>query len=231
MAVVTKFLFDTEFDEVPTRRAMKREAAQQAAEEPPPPPPPPPPMFSEQELQLAREQAFEAGKRAGIHEAEAATQRLAATALQALVGRLQSLERNAVELAGRRDRNAIRAALAVARRLLPAFAEREGLGELEALFAEHLGHLIEEPRLIVRVHDSVLEEVREHIAGMAEAAGYEGRLQVAADPAIAPGDCRIEWAEGGVERNQTRFWQDVDAAVARGLGSEMEPDAMPADLA
>lgn len=229
MAVVTKFLFDTEFGEVPTRRKPQREAAAQVVEEVEPPPPPPP-MFSEQELLLAREQAFEAGKRAGIHEAEAATQRLAATSLQALAGRLQALERHYVELAGRRERNAIRAALAVARRMLPAYAEREGRAELEALFAEHMAHLVEEPRLTVRVHDSVLDEARARLEQLAAGAGFEGRLMVSADPTIAPGDCRIEWAEGGMERNQKRFWQDIDAAVARGLGTEMEPDAMPAGL-
>lgn len=228
MAVVTKFLFETEFGEITPRRSLQREAA--PPEEPEPPPPPPPPMFSEQELQLAREQAFVAGKRLGIHEAEAATQRLAATALQALAGKLQALERHYVELAGRRERNAVRAAVAVARRLLPAVAEREGLAELEALFAEHMSHLVEEPRLTVRVNEAVLEETRQRLGEIVQGAGFEGRLMVVADPGIAPGDCRIEWAEGGMERNQTRFWQDIDAAVARGLGSEMEPETMPAEL-
>ena len=230
--MVTKFLFDTEFGEITPRRQQQRDAAAAAASpsEPPPPPPPPPPMFSEQELQLARERAFESGKRTGIHEAEAATQRLAATALQALAGRMQGLERHYVDLAGRRERNAVRAALAVARRLLPALAEREGVAELEALFAEHLSHLVEEPRLTVRVNDLIFEETRQRLGEMAEGAGFEGRLTVIADPGVAVGDCRIEWAEGGMERNQTRFWQDIDAAVARGLGTEMEPDAMPAEL-
>lgn len=228
MAGVTKFLFDTDFGDTPSRRMMPREVAMPVVEAPPPPPPPP--MFSEQELQLAREQAFEAGKRAGIHEAEAATQRLAATALQVMAGKLQALERHYLELAGRRERNAVRAALAVARRLLPAYAEREGLAELEALLAEQLSHLAEEPRLAVRLHESVIDEARARLAQMIEGAGFEGRLSVVADPAIAPGDCRIEWAEGGMERSQTRFWQDIDAAVARGLGSDMEPDTMPAEL-
>ena len=228
MAVVTKFLFETEFGEVTPRRSLQREAAPPA--EPPPPPPPPPPMFSEQELQLAREQALVAGKRLGIHEAEAATQRLVANALQALAGKLQALERHYVELAGRRERNAVRAAVAVAHRLLPALAEREGLAELEALFAEHMSHLVEEPRLTVRVNEAVLEETRRRLGEIAQVAGFEGRLMVVADPGIAPGDCRIEWAEGGMERNQARFWQDIDAAVARGLGTEMEPETMPAEL-
>lgn len=229
MAGVTKFLFDTDFGDTPSRRVMQREAAMPVVEVAPPPPPPPP-MFSEQELQLAREQAFEAGKRAGIHEAEAATQRLAATALQVMAGKLQALERHYLEMAGRRERNAVRAALAVARRLLPAYAEREGLGELEALLAEHLSHLAEEPRLTLRLHESVIDEARARLAQMIDSGGFEGRLAVLADPAIAPGDCRIEWAEGGMERSQARFWQDIDAAVARGLGSDMEPDAMPAEL-
>lgn len=228
MAVVTKFLFDTEFGEVTLRRSLQREAV--IPDEPPPPPPPPPPMFSEQELQLARDQAFEAGKRAGIHEAEAATLRLTATALQSLSTGLMALGRDYVELAGRRERNAVRAAMAVARRLLPALVEREGAAELEALFAEQLSHLVEEPRLTVRIHEAILEETRQRLTEMTEGVGFEGRLMVIADPAVAVGDGRIEWADGGMERSQARFWQDVDAAVERGLGSAMEADDAPEEL-
>ena len=36
------------------------------------------------------------------------------------------------------------------------------------------------------------------------ARGFEGRLVVLAEPEIAPGDCRIEWADGGVVRDQRR---------------------------
>src|SRR5450759_3582805 len=50
---------------------------------------------------------------------------------------------------------------------------------------------------------------------IAHARGFEGRLVVLSDPAMAPGDCRIEWADGGVARDRAATLATIDDAVAR----------------
>ena len=35
------------------------------------------------------------------------------------------------------------------------------------------------------------------------------------DPAMAPGDCRIEWADGGVARDRAATLATIDELVAR----------------
>jgi flagellar assembly protein FliH len=42
---------------------------------------------------------------------------------------------------------------------------------------------------------------------------------------VAPGDCAIEWADGGAERNGDRVWTEIDAAVRR--MTEKLPDSAP----
>jgi flagellar assembly protein FliH len=54
---------------------------------------------------------------------------------------------------------------------------------------------------------------------MARERGYEGRLVVMGEPDIAPGDGRIEWADGGIVREQARIEAAVDQAVAGALGA------------
>jgi flagellar assembly protein FliH len=39
---------------------------------------------------------------------------------------------------------------------------------------------------------------------IARTRGFEGRLVVIAEPEIALGDCKIEWADGGVVRDRPR---------------------------
>ena len=45
--------------------------------------------------------------------------------------------------------------------------------------------------------------------------GFEGRLSIQPDAALAPGDCRIEWADGGVIRDRAAALATIGDAVTR----------------
>jgi flagellar assembly protein FliH len=49
---------------------------------------------------------------------------------------------------------------------------------------------------------------------LARERGFEGRLVVLGEPDLAPGDARMEWADGGVVRDRAR----IEAAVLDALG-------------
>ncbi|HXW28667.1 MAG TPA: flagellar assembly protein FliH, partial [Xanthobacteraceae bacterium] len=49
--------------------------------------------------------------------------------------------------------------------------------------------------------------------------GFEGRLVVLAEPEIAAGDCRVEWADGGMVRDRAAVERSIDDAVNRYLGA------------
>ncbi len=52
---------------------------------------------------------------------------------------------------------------------------------------------------------------REKLEKISRESGFEGRLVLLAEPEMADGDCRIEWADGGLTR---------DRAAARALVAE-----------
>jgi flagellar assembly protein FliH len=112
-------------------------------------------------------------------------------------------------------REAVAAATEIARRLLPSLAKREAIAEVEALVRECLTRLHDEPRLVVRVADELLDPVRQHMDQLTAAAGYTGRVILFADPAIKSGDARVEWADGGAERDSAAIWRDIDSAIQR----------------
>ena len=77
----------------------------------------------------------------------------------------------------------------------------------------------------VRVHASAAYEVREwdtRIELLAAQAGFEGRLVILAEPAIATGDCRIEWADGGVVLDSAAIEAKISELVGRYLASRNE---------
>lgn len=242
MSSVRRFSFDDSFDaESPFTRpkAAPREPEPPAA--PQPPPPPPPPTFTQADMENAYKQGFTegektgngagygkgftdgltAGKKDGVETARkeflaTAESRTAQALEQIAAGVAQMLaERNADNVA-RRDQP-VHIALAVLRKVLPETAKRGGLTEIEALLRQSMTELIDEPRFIVRVADSMIDEVRPHLEQMVESYGFTARLIVVGDPALGAGDCRIEWGEGGVERDTNRLLEDVSRAVERNL--------------
>ena len=69
--------------------------------------------------------------------------------------------------------------------------------------------------MVVRVGADIYEAAKDKLEEIARARGFEGRLVVLAEPAMAPGDCRIEWADGGVARDRAATLAAIDDAVGR----------------
>jgi flagellar assembly protein FliH len=116
-------------------------------------------------------------------------------------------------------RDAILVAVAVVRKLHPEWARVYGLTEIEAVIRECLGHLDREMRVTIRSHPDELDAVKERIGKAVEAVGFEGKILCQPDPRIAAGDCRVEWGDGGAERNQSHVWTEVDRIVTAALSS------------
>jgi len=243
MSSVRKFLFDESFD-VDGPPAIQYQVEDEYLEpEPEPeveaePPPPPPPVYGEEELAAARAQGYAegevAGKGAGYGqgfvdgsnagrnegyenakaEIEATVNARIANALEQIAGGVQHLinERNATNAI--RSDQPVHIALAIVRKLMPELARRGGLAEVEAMVRACLTDLMDEPRLVVRVADDTVDLVREHLNQMIQGRGFSATLMVVGDPGVAPGGCRIEWAEGGMERDTARLLADIEQRAA-----------------
>jgi flagellar assembly protein FliH len=92
-------------------------------------------------------------------------------------------------------------AIEVGRKLAQVALEAYPLKEVEALLADCLNKLHREPRIVVRVSQASAEALREDIDRLCAEHGFAGRVVIMAEPALVGSDCRIEWADGGVERD------------------------------
>jgi Flagellar assembly protein FliH. len=72
---------------------------------------------------------------------------------------------------------------------------------------------------VVRINDSLYEAAREKIERQAAQSGFEGRLVILAEPEIATGDCRIEWADGGVVLERSAIEAKINELVGRYMAS------------
>jgi len=197
MARPAKFLFDSDFG-APAARPQGVSPA-------------------EQEARLAEAEA--AAYRRGFADAEAAAHaslaRQQAAAAQAIADGLAQLRHGLAEVQARLEAEAAILAVAIARKLAPALIAREPAAEIAALAADCFRHLVAAPHLVVRVGEGLLDTARAALDAIARNSGFEGRLVVLADPDLADGDCRIEWADGGISRRRADTEAQIESLVRR----------------
>lgn len=174
-------------------------------------------------LQEQIEAAHRAGHASGLEEGRhAAAQESAARLVEMttrLAKRMQAMSEEAAAERKRIEEEAVRLGLAAARKLAPALISREPAFELEALLRDCLGELRDAPHLVVRVCADLANDMRERLEAACRETGFTGQVVVLGDPDIAPGDGRIDWADGGIVRRRADVEHEIDAAIARYLGT------------
>ena len=106
-------------------------------------------------------------------------------------------------------------ALAAAKKIAPAALAALPAGDVENALREAMHQALGEPRLTLRAAPEVIAALESRIAEIAHEEGYDGRVMLAADPAILNADCRIEWRGGGSERSEAAIEAALDALIVR----------------
>jgi len=222
MAEVRKYMFDLDFTNggrKPNREDGRAHNDSQPEVEEAPPPPPPPPTFSEEELNLARESAFDEGRRRGFTEGQEDGGLQIAHAVEALTKALPGLAEEQIRTNESIMKDAVRLAMAVVHKAMPAMAVKYAFDEVGQVVADLVAHLLDEPRIIVRVALPLVDPIRSRLEQVANSTGFEGRVVVQDDDRLGPGDCKVEWTDGGGERDLSRLLSEVDQVVERALAS------------
>jgi flagellar assembly protein FliH len=147
-------------------------------------------------------------------EAKAEFERRIADAMERIAANLAEANNALKAIETRLECEAVEVAVAVARKLSPALIAREPFAEISALASECFRELVAAPHIAVRVNDALYAVAKEKLEDIVQAKSFEGRLVVLAEPDIAIGDCRIEWADGGINRDAAAAEASINAAVA-----------------
>jgi flagellar assembly protein FliH len=205
MKATAKYLFDEDFaaGEKPTISLLEHERRRADAES----------------------QAYRQGFTAGQEQAhQEATQRMA-DALSMIADGLDRLDGALTAIETRLETEAVEVAVAVAAKLSPALIAREPFAEIAALATECFHHLVSTPLVTVRIAAEIHETAKMQIEEIARTRGFDGRLAIISDENLAPGDCRVEWADGGIIRDHTATTSAIDETVARYIAARNMPAA------
>lgn len=198
MSPRAKFMFDDDFASAGEKEAdrAKSQAALEAA------------------VAEAEARGFRAGHAKALGDTEVEVQRRNAAALERIGATLATMASGLNAIERRLEAEAVEVAVAVASKLAPELIAREPFAEISALAADCFNHLVGAPHVVVRVNDALYADARERVEEIARMSGFDGRLVVLAEPDIRPGDCRIEWADGGLTRDRAA----TEAAIAEAVG-------------
>jgi flagellar assembly protein FliH len=208
MAAPAKFLFDTDFSAPERQRERPATAAEIA-----------------QKVAAAEAAAYRNGYEAAQREARVEADRRMASALEEIKLHLQSVASRISGVETRMETEAVEVAVAVARKLCSALIAAEPLGEITGLISDCFAHLVATPHLVVRINDSLYDGARERIEKLAKQSGFEGRLVILAEPEVPTGDCRIEWADGGIVLDRTAIDSKINELVGRYMASRNQAAA------
>ena len=209
-----KFLFETSFDDAAsgTDEARRRRR-----------------VYSRIDLEAACEEALVAARAQAEEDAHRSIENQVATTLAALGERLSAIDGDLARSRMAATQSGVEAAIALVHKVMPALARRHGLSEVEAVVTDCLAALLKEPHVVVRVDDSLLDPLQERIGDLTATTGFAGQIVLLGEPGMGPGDCRVEWADGGAERNSERLWHEIDAAADR-IRSWPEDDPTPVPI-
>jgi flagellar assembly protein FliH len=160
-------------------------------------------------------QAYRNGVAAAEAQSHANAEQRIAAVLELIADGVEKLNRGLSTIETRLEIEAIEVAVAVANKLAPELIAREPFAEIAALATECFRHLVAAPHVVVRLNDALYATAREKLEEIVAARGFEGRLVVLAEPEIGVDDCRIEWADGGVNRDRTQTEAAIDEVVGR----------------
>ncbi|MES1156038.1 MAG: FliH/SctL family protein, partial [Pseudorhodoplanes sp.] len=166
------------------------------------------------------------GFQAAEAEMKAETARRLATALEQIAATLDTMTQGLKGIESRLEAEAVDVAHAVASKLAPALIAREPLAEIHALATGCFRQLLSSPHVVVRVSDKLYDAARAKLEDISRQVGFEGRLVMLGEPEIAEGDCRIEWADGGVTRDRAAAASLIAETVNRFIAARRDPAAV-----
>jgi flagellar assembly protein FliH len=167
--------------------------------------------YSADEVEIIRKESLAQGKA----DTEAMARALQAQTLGAIAHSLTTVIAQFDQTVLTMRQESAQLALAVGNKLAGYALEAFPLDEVRGLLADCLHKMHAEPRLVVRLAANAAKAIRAELDALCEQQGFAGRVIVIAEPALRGADCRIEWADGGVERDTTATFAAIEQCAER----------------
>lgn len=209
-----KFLFDKHIFDAPEK------------EEEPIDLPPPPPVFSEEELAAARDMAFEQGRQKGNREQMESREQFVAETLAKIADSFSHLFAAETLRENIFEKESLCLSIETLDLLFPLLNEKFGHEEVTRIIRKTLTDHKKTKEIIIRVPQGLKAEIEVLIARIREEEHEEALWRVMEDSILSPGDCALEWSDGGAVRDSLRAARDIRKNMEILLGAAVPAAVM-----
>ncbi len=84
---------------------------------------------------------------------------------------------------------------------------------IEHIVSECIKHLHDEPVIKVGVPPEQADTLTQQLTALARDNGYMGQLSIVADQNLGPGDCKLDWMNGGITREFSQLKSSIVATI------------------
>lgn len=193
-------------------------------------------------VERARREAYEQGKADGIKEGEAKAEQQVSAAVSAkdkmlqatldtLTGRLTEAAEAGQHSTQHSIGETVKLALAMALKIAGHALHQASIDAIEPHIIEVLSSLHGEQEAAIIVAPDLASDVQEMLDRITGQSGFRGMVTVHTDPAMPPGDCKVQWQHGEAVRDMEALLDEVNRIAERYCSAEEMAHAAHAALA
>jgi flagellar assembly protein FliH len=205
-----KFLFDVNIFDAPPKEEIVEDL------------PPPPPVYSEEELAVAKDMAFEQGRQQGQKEQVESREQYVAVTLDTIAQNFSKLFAAETIRESIFEKESLRLAIATLDVLYPSLETRIGVDEVHKIIEKTLVDHRKTKEITIRVSTGLKGEIETMITRIRREEHEEVLWRVLEDSALAAGECALEWSDGGAVRDSVRTARDIRKNLENLLGEPQE---------
>jgi flagellar assembly protein FliH len=191
-----------------------------------PPPPPPPPTFSEEQLAIAKRDAYQEGFLAGIQDGIKQTQSEQADVEKLLMERLEKFAESISPIfesykahCKQLKNDMPPLALAIAKKVANVAIQNDHEAVIDAATHTCAEAMISEPNVTITINESLAGALSTKLQTLSGKVPASAHIEVLASAELPHGDYKIEWKNGGIERSRETLWQQLDKAIGNMLAT------------
>lgn len=184
--------------------------------------------WTEEEIEILKTAAHAAGKAEAMSDVEAQSMRENAAAWEQIATAASSALADLTQTENSLRAEAAQLSLSIAGKLSDALITLHPQVEIDAVIRECLTHLSHQPRLVIRVTDTLAEQVENSIQQTVAERGLADKIMVVGDTNLQLGDCQIEWSDGGVARSRKELDTQTTEIVDRYIETLTSGNNQPA---
>lgn len=166
-------------------------------------------------MQQLSDDAFLQGKEEGFAEAINSIEKNCELILNEIQQAVSVIMSRHEEQIATMEKQATSMVLAIIKKLAPAMVKEKPLEEVENLVLECMRNNPSEPRLVIRVDEEILPHLRRKIDTIQTASDYSGQVVLVSETMGNISDCRVEWLDGGAERDFNFIMTTIEEMVQK----------------